>query len=144
MAASLEGSSCRERLRGRDILPAAGIFSILMNGSQSLFSVGNSKTTLVQAVARIPDDPAILKKWNGFVDLDGDRTKDLVETIAYCDGEEPDQMSCKTTVNAYLIKDLQLVPAPPGLIQTNFTESERQGKSDFNGPADMQGHKSQT
>lgn len=79
-----------------------------------------------------------------LVDLDGDRTKDLVETIAYCDGEEPDQMSCKTTVNAYLIKDLQLVPAPPGLIQTNFTESERQGKSDFNGPTDMQGHKSQS
>jgi hypothetical protein len=79
-----------------------------------------------------------------LVDLDGDRTKDLVETIVYCDGEEPDQMSCKTTVNAYLIKDLQLVPAPPGLIQSNLPKSQGQAKYYFSGPTDMQGHKSQS
>jgi hypothetical protein len=82
-------------------------------------------------------------KWV-FLDLDGDRIKDLVETIVNCDGDEPDQMTCKTTVNAYLIKDLQLVPAPPGLMQTNSWESEEQAKSDTEEPPEMQNLRSQS
>jgi hypothetical protein len=43
-----------------------------------------------------------------------------------------------------LIKDMQLVPAPPGLIQTNSKGSQGQTKSDYTGSADMQGRKSQS
>jgi hypothetical protein len=64
-----------------------------------------------------------------FTDLDGDKIKDLVEIIITKDGEEPDQLTWKTKVNAYLIKDLQLVPVSPRIVQTNFTETDRQGKS---------------
>ncbi len=81
-------------------------------------------------------------KWF-FRDLDGDGTKDLVELILCGNAEEPDQMTYKVRVNIYLIKDTQLVPAPPGLIQTNFTESQRKAESAGSGSTDMQDHKSQ-
>lgn len=77
-----------------------------------------------------------------FTDLDGDNIKDLVELIITKDGEEPDKLSWKTQVNAYLIKDLQLVTVSPGLIQTNSTESERQENSHADEPTDMRNHKS--
>lgn len=63
-------------------------------------------------------------KWF-FRDIDGDGTKDLVELIVTSDGEERDQMTSKIKINAYLIKDKQLIAAPPGLIQCGTAEPAR-------------------
>ena len=57
-----------------------------------------------------------------FTDLDGDGAKDLVELIVNANGDEPDQMTIKTQINAYLIKDKQPVPFSAQDIPQNVQE----------------------
>ncbi len=80
-------------------------------------------------------------KWV-FMDLDGDNITDLIEPIVTKDGREPDHLTWKTKLNAYLIKDKKVVPLSPGLMESDFTESQGKAKSDTNCPADKQGHRS--
>jgi hypothetical protein len=82
-------------------------------------------------------------KWL-FTDIDGDGTKDLVELIFYKEGEDRDQLSWTTKVNAYLIKNKKLVPVPPRLIQSNLTESQAQEKSSADVSIDMQNHQNES
>jgi hypothetical protein len=77
-----------------------------------------------------------------FTDLDGDHTEDLVELIVYKDGEEPDQLTWRTKVNAYLIKGKKFVPVSPGLIPSNLQESEGKPGSTESDPTDANGQKS--
>jgi len=64
-----------------------------------------------------------------FADLDGDETDDLLELIVNGNGEEADQLTWKTKLNAYLIKGLKLVPVSPHLLKSDPTPSQAQTRA---------------
>jgi hypothetical protein len=59
-----------------------------------------------------------------FTDLDGDGNIDLVETLIYKEGEEPEQLKWRSEVHAFLLKDKKFIAVTPDLPQPTDSGAE--------------------